>query len=433
MSGDLNDFPVADPDQWQRARISHGIAKFAPVMPIGTLAGCVAIVVCLWPVTTRALLTSWFNIGLVLVTALWLAGHALHRRRDGALAENARLCRRWLLWSSLAAGAFWGVTSIVLLPAESPVHQSLLAFILVAVTALWLPLFALERATLATLAAPALLPMALILLFPPTAAPLAPMGSLLLLLFAAFLVAARIIKRMLDADYATHRALYHRATHDSLVGLSNHAEFHRCVAVLESAPTGPYAIVFIDLDHFKRINDTAGHGAGDRLLRQVGTILREEKRKTDVAARLGGDEFAVLMELCSDREALRVGASVLRRINSLGLAHGSLCPRMTASIGIACSADGAMTCATVLEAADRACYAAKRAGRNRIELATTRDDGSCATPLSARLQIAPLTPPSRQPREIPSQPRSASRPSRARAPDDCGHVAFSAQAGSRHA
>jgi diguanylate cyclase (GGDEF)-like protein len=201
------------------------------------------------------------------------------------------------------------------------------------------------------------------------------MGSLLLLQLIAFAFVAQVAKRMLDADCASQCALYQQATHDSLVGLVNHAEFRRCVSVLDSAPAGPYALVFIDLDHFKEVNDTAGHGAGDRLLAHVGTILREEKRKSDVAARVGGDEFAILMEYCNDREALRVARAVLRRINEFKLEHEGWLLHATASIGIACSGGDTLSAASafsardVLEAADQACYTAKRSGRNRIELA----------------------------------------------------------------
>jgi diguanylate cyclase (GGDEF)-like protein len=345
------------------------IVRFAPVMPLSTLAGCVAIMICLWPVMSHALLTAWFNIALLLIAVVSVTAHALHRRGAYVTVSEIGAWRRWLVLGSLAAGIFWGATSIILFPLESAVHQGFLALILAAVAVLWLPLFALEHVTLMTLAAPVLLPMAFMLLFSPSANPLAPMGSLLLLLFAAHFVVARIVRRLLDADHATHRELYHQATHDTLVGLINHAEFQRCVTVLETAPSGPYAVVFIDLDRFKDVNDTAGHVAGDRLLQQVGAVLREEKRKADVAARVGGDEFAILMELCNDREAMRVAVAVLRRINELRLSHGGQVMRVTASIGVACSTAEPIALPSVLEAADQACYLAKKSGRNRIELA----------------------------------------------------------------
>jgi diguanylate cyclase len=176
--------------------------------------------------------------------------------------------------------------------------------------------------------------------------------------------------RIFFADLAARRALYHEATHDSLVGLANRAEFHRRAQTLEIMRARSYAILCIDLDHFKEVNDSAGHAAGDALLRQIGAVLRETVRKEDLAARLGGDEFAILMEDCNVDDAMHVAAAILERINGFALSGGGKRRRVTASIGIACSADLCASPAKLLEAADQACYAAKRGGRNRIEIAT---------------------------------------------------------------
>jgi diguanylate cyclase (GGDEF)-like protein len=347
-------------------------------MPLGTFLACISIAISLWPVTSRGLMTSWLNVALLLTVALGAVGYLVHRFQD---RPPTRLgCRIWLVVASLATGLFWGVTGIALLPDSAP-HQAALALTIAAATALWLPLFVIERITVLTTATPSLLPMALKLLLSPTATPMATMGSLSLVLLAALVAAAALIRRMFDADEAAHRALYHQATHDPLVDLVNRAEFDRRVARLEGASRGPYAIVFIDLDHFKHVNDTAGHLEGDRLLRDVGAVLREEKRKADVAARVGGDEFAILMDLCSDDEAVRVARAVAARIEGLAeRQHGPGMP-VTASIGIACSVAGAGSAASVIDTADRACYAAKRSGRNRIELA--RRVGVAGTPSPA--------------------------------------------------
>jgi diguanylate cyclase (GGDEF)-like protein len=196
------------------------------------------------------------------------------------------------------------------------------------------------------------------------------MGSLLLLLIGVFAAAAQTTSKIFFADFAARRALYHEATHDSLVGLANRAEFHRRVQTLEIMRARAYAILFIDLDHFKEVNDTAGHAAGDELLRRIGAVLRESVRTEDLAARIGGDEFAILMEDCGAPDALHVAATVLERINGFELSAAGRRRRVTASIGIACSADLCASPGKLLEAADQACYAAKRGGRNRIEIST---------------------------------------------------------------
>ena len=167
-------------------------------------------------------------------------------------------------------------------------------------------------------------------------------------------------------------ALHYRATHDSLVGLVNHGEFQRRLvdlAQLSKTSQKPYSLIFIDLDLFKRVNDVGGHSVGDRMLREIGKILRAKVRKGDTAARVGGDEFAILLEDCGKREALRVASSVLSAISGFSLEHQDHAYRIGASIGVAYSADGSHSASQMLRAADQACYDAKEAGRNRIEVA----------------------------------------------------------------
>jgi len=109
---------------------------------------------------------------------------------------------------------------------------------------------------------------------------------------------------------------------------------------------------------------------------QARAVLRQVVRKGDTAARLGGDVFAVLMQGCSASEAAEVATTILARIRSFQLTGGERCRRITASIGIACSADLCASPARLLEAADQACYRAKREGRNRFEIATGLVDRS---------------------------------------------------------
>jgi diguanylate cyclase (GGDEF)-like protein len=194
-----------------------------------------------------------------------------------------------------------------------------------------------------------------------------------LLVLVAFALLVRTASKIFFAEHAVRCALYHEATHDPLVGLANRRELHRRMQTLEIMQARPYTILYIDLDHFKEVNDSAGHAAGDELLRRIGTVLRESVRQEDTAARLGGDEFAVVMQDCGADEAAQIAATVLQRINGFALNCGDKRRRITASIGIACSADLFVSPGKLLEAADRACYAAKRSGRNRVEVAAGLD------------------------------------------------------------
>ena len=351
------------PADWQHAQRAGDILRFAPVAPLSTAGGCCIVAACLWPVLPQMWLSAWLGAGLFVALAQWQS----QRFIGGAPARVDR--RGWIIASALGSGLFWGATSLALNPTGSIAHQLLFAFILVVITTLWLPLFALTRLAFVAFAVPGLLPMAFGLLASPEP-PQTTMGSLLILLIGVFAAVAHTTRRIFFADVATRRELYRQATQDSLVGLANRAEFHRRAQTLEIMGDRPYAMLFLDVDHFKEVNDTAGHAAGDELLCRIGAVLKDAVRKEDLAARLGGDEFAILMKDCSAAAAAEVAANVLERIRGLALTCGPRRRRMSASIGIACSADLCASPAKLLEAADQACYAAKRGGRNRVEIAT---------------------------------------------------------------
>jgi len=160
-------------------------------------------------------------------------------------------------------------------------------------------------------------------------------------------------------------ALAHAARHDALTGLPNRAlAEERLSAALTRTRRrgGRVALLFVDLDHFKEVNDTLGHGAGDAVLQEVADRLRGVLRAGDTAARLGGDEFVVVCEDVEDEAALAtIAARVCRELDvCVTLEQGPA--RVTASVG-AVLTDGSRSAADLLRAADTAMYAAKAAGR----------------------------------------------------------------------
>ena len=161
----------------------------------------------------------------------------------------------------------------------------------------------------------------------------------------------------------------YRATHDTLTGLINRAEFearlNRALAKSHE-DRSVHALLFIDLDQFKLVNDACGHSVGDQLLQQVSKLLGESVRARDTLARLGGDEFAVILEHCTAEQAQRVAQQICERMDDFRFMHDERRFRIGASIGLVPVDNRWGTTAAVIQAADTSCYAAKEAGRNRV-------------------------------------------------------------------
>jgi len=161
-----------------------------------------------------------------------------------------------------------------------------------------------------------------------------------------------------------------QASHDELTELPNRREFERkllvAIAQIDSCTNG-HALMFLDLDQFKIVNDTCGHAAGDQLLRQMALMLREQMRAADVLARLGGDEFAALVTNCDIDTAAEVAERLRSAIEQLNFTWDNRSFKLSASIGLAHFLDPNTTMQEALRAADVACYTAKEKGRNRIQ------------------------------------------------------------------
>jgi diguanylate cyclase (GGDEF)-like protein len=165
-----------------------------------------------------------------------------------------------------------------------------------------------------------------------------------------------------------------RAATDALTGLPNQRAVHdtiRRAAALAGRTASPLALVLFDLDHFKAINDTYGHGKGDEVLAAVGAVTAQTLRASDFAGRLGGEEFAVLLPATGRGGAMAVAEKLraaIATINVPGISRPT-----TASFGVAILPDDAGEPQLLLREADRALYSAKNAGRNRVETITGAD------------------------------------------------------------
>ncbi len=167
----------------------------------------------------------------------------------------------------------------------------------------------------------------------------------------------------------TTAQLAHIARHDALTGLPNRLLFQTALdeAIASAAQTHrPVAMLALDIDHFKQINDSLGHHAGDKLLQLFADRLRSRLRQKDLLARLGGDEFVVLLPEINDRANAQVVASKLIESLKLPLDLGCAVQSITSSIGIASFPVDATDAHALHQAADAALYRAKQLGRNRF-------------------------------------------------------------------
>ena len=199
-----------------------------------------------------------------------------------------------------------------------------------------------------------------------------------------FLVKAEFTPRMLarSVRYAiklgdTLEQLRLLATRDPLTGLRNRREFERLLADEWQRCARfqrPFALVVADIDHFKKVNDTHGHQAGDAVLKHVASLLSGQLRTVDHLARVGGEEFAIIMVETGAKDAQETiqRLLVLLAESPCALPDSAEAVSVTISAGIAMMPEDADTTQALFEAADKALYTAKRTGRNRVVMASAK-------------------------------------------------------------
>ncbi len=171
-------------------------------------------------------------------------------------------------------------------------------------------------------------------------------------------------------------ALAYQASHDALTRLINRYEFEsRLRVLLDSAKQHQeqHALLYLDLDQFKVVNDTCGHAAGDELLRQLSALLKDEVREQDTLCRLGGDEFAALVTHANDAEAGHIAEAIREAVQNFRFMWERQLFDIGVSIGVVRIDQYSGTLAAVLSDADAACYLAKEKGRNRVHFYASDD------------------------------------------------------------
>ncbi len=173
------------------------------------------------------------------------------------------------------------------------------------------------------------------------------------------------------------REMSYQASHDALTGLVNRAEFERRLeAALDSArgEAVSHVVCYLDLDRFKLVNDTAGHIAGDNLLREISSLIKQRLRDSDTVARVGGDEFAMLLAGCPVDKARQIADDVCHSVANQRFSWQDHSFDVGVSVGLVEVNKDSGSAESVLSAADSACYVAKQQGRGRIHVYSSRDE-----------------------------------------------------------
>jgi len=168
------------------------------------------------------------------------------------------------------------------------------------------------------------------------------------------------------------RQLSYQASHDALTDLINRREFeNRVITALDAIrgkPDDTHALLYLDLDQFKVVNDTFGHSAGDALLRQLSELVQANIRSTDLLARLGGDEFGILLERCNEERAIEVAEKIRCAVEGYRFEWQGSFTTIRCSIGVVMVTSENADVAGLMSSADVACYSAKDMGRNQVHL-----------------------------------------------------------------
>lgn len=183
------------------------------------------------------------------------------------------------------------------------------------------------------------------------------------------LLGAVVVFRDVSSAREMAKKMSWQARHDALTGLVNRREFeHRLSQLIDTASQEQqsHALLYVDLDQFKVVNDTCGHFAGDELLRQLTAMLKETVRQSDTLARLGGDEFGLLLNGCDASTARLMAEKLVSTVQEFRFVWEDKIFHIGASIGVVEITPDTESATAVMKAADMACYAAKDGGRNRL-------------------------------------------------------------------
>ncbi|GMR01391.1 MAG: diguanylate cyclase [Gammaproteobacteria bacterium] len=324
----------------------------------------------LWSAQDHDILLTWFSIliatAIVRLILFYRYRKAAPQGQDILSWENPYFAT--LILSSLV----WGVGCVLIMPPDSPVHQAVIFYFLIGMSGGAISVYSAHRVMTLTSIATVLLPATGYFLIGGEFI-FTGMAVGAIIFFLSSIRATRVLGFALHQNFLmTHQLKISKeeaerlARVDDLTGLYNRRAFYEYGKVLANNSQrnkDELAMILMDIDNFKMINDNFGHAAGDAALKQIGQILLQRLRKSDIFARIGGEEFGMLLPLTSLNKAARLAEELRRVIGETPVTFENRSFTVTASFGVTsdiCDID------TLVRQADIAMYQSKESGRNAV-------------------------------------------------------------------
>jgi diguanylate cyclase (GGDEF)-like protein len=363
----------ADPvESWIRAEQVQVVYEQAP--PALLISALVSGLLCfvLWRVVDHRLLLGWVSLVGLLALGRFALILASRRRRPG-LSETSRWERLFVM-SLVSTALVWGVGGLLIMPPHSLLHQVIVYFILMGIAGGAVASYSAHASGASVSVGCVILPATVWFVLQDDLV-LRTMAAGGLVYVGAAYRASRTLSSFLRRSFQlTHElqgayaAAEELARTDDLTGLKNRRAFYELgeLTLGQAKRYGhPLCVVMLDIDRFKRINDTWGHAAGDEAIKAVAKAIRQTVRATDISGRVGGEEFAVLLPETTAEEAAAQAERLRQAIAGLCLHQAADEIPFTCSLGVA-EGDGESSLDRLMGRADQALYEAKVQGRNRV-------------------------------------------------------------------
>jgi diguanylate cyclase (GGDEF)-like protein len=356
-----------------RAETVRAIYQQAILAPILTLLVAGLVGAALWRTSPHDKLFIW--LGVIAVASLARLGLVLAYRRSRPAEDRMIVWERAFVFTLVGISLAWGAGGWLIMPGESLAHQAIVYFFLIGIAG---------GAVASYSAHPTACLLSLLMLMVPVTVWFAFQDVIELRAMAIggvmYLIASIRATRNYGAFWqrtfrlswelqVAHSLAQKLARTDELTGLNNRRAFTELGRrALEQARrySRPLSLVMFDIDHFKQINDTHGHAAGDQVLQAIAAAIVRTARVPDIPSRLGGEEFALLLPETDGPEAITLAERLRQEVTAVRVPYNGATLSFTCSFGVAARAEDVAVLDTLLSRADDALYRAKRQGRNRV-------------------------------------------------------------------